>query len=50
MAYKTITLPDDLLAEIEEWAARPDQNRSLSNAVETLCKMALMELKKVQKP
>ena len=45
MAYKSITLDDDLLKEIEEWAARPDQNRSLSNAVETLCKMALQKIK-----
>jgi hypothetical protein len=49
MAYKTVTLDDALLAEIEAWAARPDQNRSLSNAVETLCKMALASMKKGDK-
>lgn len=48
MAYKTVTLDDDLLKEIEAWANRPDQNRTLSNAVETLCKIALESMKKVQ--
>ena len=41
MAYKTITMDEKLVAEIEAWAARPDQNRSFSNAVETLCLIAL---------
>lgn len=47
MAYKTVTLDDELLKEIEAWAKQPDQNRTLSNAVETLCKIALQSLKKV---
>ena len=49
MAYKTVTLDDDLLKEIEAWASRPDQNRTLSNAVETLCRMALMQIKPEEK-
>jgi hypothetical protein len=45
MAYKTITLDDSVLDEIEAWAALPDQNRTLSNAVETLCRLALAGIK-----
>lgn len=46
MATKSITIDDAVLAEIEAWAKLPTENRTISNAVETLCRRALAEIKK----
>lgn len=40
-----ISMDDQILAEIREWADLPTENRTLSNAVETLCRRALMAIK-----
>jgi hypothetical protein len=46
MASKNISIDDTVLAEIEAWASQPTENRTLSNAIETLCRRALAEIKK----
>lgn len=47
MAYKTITIRDDLLAKVEAWANSPTENRSLSMAIEALIELGLDELKRL---
>mgnify|MGYP001579769536 CR=1 FL=1 len=43
-----ISMDDEVLAQIRAWADSPNENRTLSNAVETLCRRALMALKEVR--
>jgi Arc/MetJ family transcription regulator len=46
MANKSITIDDAILAKVMAWADRPTENRTLSNAIESLCRRALAEIER----
>lgn len=47
MANKSITIDDAILSEIEAFAALPTEGRTLSNAVEALCRLGLERMKEL---
>lgn len=51
MASKNIniSMEESMLLEIETWAKSPEENRTLSNAVQTLCRRSLEAMKAEKK-